>query len=296
MHPGPSPKQITLAVALAALLVAGGVPRPAHAALISTQQEVAIGREAARDLESRFGVVRDAAETGRLAAIGGRLAAVSDRRDLPWTFRILNQRAVNAVSLPGGFVYVTRGMLDFVRSEDELAFVLAHEVAHVNQRHHVNLLERHFFMGIVISLLFGGDPTATQVANFVGFLLSRGFSRSAEFEADQVGVHFTHRAGFRADAGLQFMERLRAAEGRDPSQFEVLFRTHPALPDRIVRVREELRRLGYQARARERPGIPGYPARTRGQPRLAGRQLHTRGWPGRSSYLARPALQVPCAA
>jgi predicted Zn-dependent protease len=109
------------------------------------------------------------------------------------------------------------------------------------------------------------------VANFVGFLLSRDFSRSAEFEADQVGVRLTHRAGFRADAGLQFMERLRAAEGRDPSQFEVLFRTHPALPDRIVRVREELRRLGYQARAR-------------GQPRLPGSQVRA------------DALQVPCAA
>ncbi len=252
MAPGASPRLITLAVVLTALLVTRAFPLPARAALISTQQEIAIGREAARDLEGRFGVVRDAAATDRLAAIGARLTALSDRRDLPWTFRILNQRAVNAVSLPGGFIYVTRGMLDFVRSEDELAFVLAHEVAHVNQRHHVSLLERHFFMGIVISLLFGGDPTATQVANFVGFLLSRGFSRSAEFEADQVGVRLTHRAGFRADAGLRFMERLRAAEGRDPSQFEVLFRTHPALPDRILRVREELRRLGYQARARER--------------------------------------------
>mgnify|MGYP000088412441 CR=1 FL=1 len=271
MQPGASRKQTALAAALVALLTVGAVPWPAHAALISTQQEVAIGREAARDLESRFGVVRDAEATARVAAIGGRLAGVSDRRDLPWTFRILNQRTVNAISLPGGFVYVTRGMLDFVRSDDELAFVLGHEVAHVNQRHHVSLLERHFFMGIVISLLFGGDPTATQVANFVGFLLSRGFSRSAEFEADQVGVRLTHRAGFRADAGLQFMERLRAAEGRDPSQFEVLFRTHPALPDRIVRVREELRRLGYQARARGQLRLPGYQARA-------------------------DALQVPCAA
>lgn len=277
-------KRTALAVALAALLTVGAFPQPARGALISTQQEIAIGREAARDLESRFGVVRDAPATGRLGAIGGRLAGVSDRRDLPWTFRILNQRAVNAVSLPGGFIYVTRGMLDFVRSEDELAFVLAHEVAHVNQRHHVSLLERHFFMGIVISLLFGGDPTATQVANFVGFLLSRGFSRSAEFEADQVGVRLAHRAGFRADAGLRFMERLRVAEGRDPSQFEVLFRTHPALPDRIVRVREELRRLGYQARVWRQPGLPLSRARAPGQPRLAGDRVRA------------DALQAPCAA
>jgi len=133
-----------------------------------------------------------------------------------------------------------------VQSDDELAFVLAHEVAHVNQRHHVSLLERYFFLSIVITLLFGGDTTATQVANFVGFLLSRGFNRGFEFEADRVGVTFAHRARFRAAAGLRFMERLRAEEARDPSQFEVLFRTHPGLQDRIVRVREELRKLGYQ--------------------------------------------------
>lgn len=235
-----------------------GIPAPrAQAALISTQQEIAIGRDAAADLEARYGVVQDAAQTRRLAVTGARLAAVSDRRDLPWRFRILNQREVNAISLPGGFIYVTRGMLAFVNSDDELAFVLAHEVAHVNQRHHVSLLERYFFLSIVITLLFGGDTTATQVANFVGFLLSRGFNRGFEFEADRVGLTFAHRAGFRADAGLRFMERLRAAEGRDPSQFEVLFRTHPGLQDRITRVREELRRLGYRAHGRPLPSGAG---------------------------------------
>jgi len=220
--------------------------RPAVAALISTAQEIQIGRDAARELEGRFGVVTDPAQTARLAALGQRLARISDRPDLPWRFRILDVRDVNAISLPGGFIYVTRGMLGFVTSDDELAFVLAHEVAHVNQRHHVAILERSFFLSIVITLLFGGDPTAGQVANFVGTLINRGFGRGAEFEADKVGVGLAHRAAFRADAGLRFMERLRAAEGRDPGQFEVLFRTHPALNDRIVRVREELRRLGYR--------------------------------------------------
>jgi predicted Zn-dependent protease len=239
--------QILAFLLILALLLAGPVPR-VHAALLSTPQEIAIGRDAARNLEDRFGVVPDAAQLRRLAALGGRLTAVSDRRGLPWTFRILNRSEVNAISLPGGFIYVTRGMLGFIRSDDELAFVLAHEVAHVNQRHHVGLLERYFFLSIVISLLFGGDATATQVAGFVGFLVDRGFSRSAEFEADSVGLRFAHRAGFRADAGLRFMERLRAAEGRAPDQFEVLFRTHPGLADRIARVRQELRRLGYQAR------------------------------------------------
>lgn len=236
----------SLTIVLLLALALGIEAPPARAALIGTQQEIQIGREAAQELEDRYGLVRDPAQTRRLTEIGRRLTQVSSRRDLPWRFRILAVREVNAISLPGGFIYVTRGMLDFVASDDELAFVLAHEVAHVDQRHHVQLLEQHFFFAIVISLLFGGDPTAAQVADFVGFLLNRGFSRGLEFEADRVGVVLTHRGRFHADAGLRFMQRLRVAEGRAPSQFEVLFRTHPGLPDRITRVAEELRRLGYQ--------------------------------------------------
>lgn len=156
-------------------------------------------------------------------------------------------------------------MLDFVDSDDELAFVLAHEVAHVNERHHVQLLEQHFLFAIVITVLFGGDATALQIANFVGFLLSRGFTRGSEFEADRVGVALAHRAGVRADAGLRFLKRLRAAEGRDPSQFEVFFRTHPGLADRITRVEEELRRLGYQVRRHSETPIGRPPGKDPGR-------------------------------
>lgn len=232
-------------IVLAAFLA--GTAAPVQAAFISTEQEILIGRDAAQELESQFGVVSDPALTATVTSVGRRVAALSLRRDLPWTFRVLNTDIVNAISLPGGFVYVTKGMMSFLRSNDELAFVLAHEIAHVDRRHHVAIIERNFFFSIVVSLLFGGgETTAGQVANLVRFLLTRGFSREAEFEADRVGVTFAHRAGFNAAAGFTFMERLRTAEGRDPSQFEVLFRTHPALNDRIVRVREQLRDLGYR--------------------------------------------------
>ena len=232
---------VVMPVGLVAVPVA-----PVSAALISTQQEIEIGRQAAVEIEGEFGIVTDPALIAYVSNVGRRVAAVSDRRELPWTFRILNESDVNAISLPGGFIYVTRGMLSFVRSRDELAFVLAHEIGHVAKRHHVQLIERNFFSSIVISLIFGGDATSAQIANFARFLMTRGFSREAEFDADRVGVMYTHRAGFNAAAGLGFMERLRTAQGRDPSNFEVLFRTHPALADRIVRVRQQLRGLGYR--------------------------------------------------
>jgi len=234
-----------LALLLAVALVL--VPTaPARAELVSTAQEISIGRRAASELEAEFGLVGDPAQTAAVTQIGMRLAAISDRPTLPWTFRVLNTSQVNAISLPGGFIYVTRGMMSFVQSPDELAFVLAHEVGHVDERHHVALIQRDFFFTIMLSLILGRDPGTAQIANLVGALLSRGFGREAEFEADTAGVTLAHRVRFDAGAGLPFMERLRAAEGRDPSRVEVLFRTHPALAERIVRVRALLRRLGYR--------------------------------------------------
>jgi len=220
---------------------------PAAAALISTEQEIQIGRDAAAQLQAEYGLVPDPGAYAYVASIGSRIAATSSRPNLPWTFRVLNTSQVNAISLPGGFIYVTRGMTSFVQSEAELAFVLAHEIAHVDRRHHVSLIERHMGLSLLFSIIFGGRAdTTAQIANIVGGLLARGFSREAEFQADQVGVSLVHRAGFDAGAGLAFMERLRAAEGRDPSRFQVLFQTHPALGDRITRVRDQLRTLGYR--------------------------------------------------
>ena len=233
------------------LLLAGalvlGPAAPARADLISTPQEISIGRRAAAELEAEFGLAADPAQHASVAQIGTRLAAISSRPTLPWTFRVLNTAQVNAISLPGGFIYVTRGMTSFVESPEELAFVLAHEVGHVAARHHVALIQRDFFFTIVLSLFLGRDVGAAQIGNLVGALLSRGFSREAEFEADATGVTLAHRAGFDAGAGLRFMERLRVSEGRDPSRVEVLFRTHPALVERIGRVRVLLRQLGYRA-------------------------------------------------
>jgi predicted Zn-dependent protease len=255
-----------LRLALVPLLVLGLVAAPAApaaAAFLSTAQEIAIGRRAAVELERELPVLADPGARALVSGIGRRLTALSDRPQLPWTFQVLHTDTINAISLPGGFIYVTRGMLRFVRSPDELAFVLGHEVAHVERRHHVALLEREFFFTLVLQLLFGGSPSTAQIAGFVRVLVNRGFSREAEFEADRVGTTLTHRAGFNAGAGLAFMERMRAAEGRDPSQVEVFFSTHPGMADRLTRVRELLRRLGYRvaAGARAAQGPPaGLPA------------------------------------
>ncbi|MBI4276862.1 MAG: M48 family metalloprotease [Armatimonadetes bacterium] len=218
---------------------------PAHAQLISTDEEIRIGRQVAREVEAEYGVVHDPAQTAAIDAIGRRLAQFSDRPNLPYTFKILRVREANALSIPGGFIYVTAGMLRFARSEEELAFVLGHEVAHAARRHGAQLLERDFYFSIVIRVLFGQDMSAAQIASFARALVQRGYSREMEFDADQSGITYMRRAGYNPVAGLTFLDRLRVASGRDPSSFEVLFRTHPALSDRVARVRQQLREMGY---------------------------------------------------
>jgi len=152
---------VLMLIVVSAGLVAVPVA-PVSAALISTQQEIEIGRQAAAEIEGEFGIVTDPALNQYVTNVGLRVAAVSERRELPWTFKILNENEVNAISLPGGFIYVTRGMLSFLRSRDELAFVLAHEIGHVAKRHHVQIIERNFFSSIVLSLIFGRDATAAS--------------------------------------------------------------------------------------------------------------------------------------
>lgn len=237
-----------------ALLAAGilmlGLAPPclAAAGIISQDHEIRIGRHASADLEAEVGLTRDPSLAARVAGVGMRVAAASDGRGLHYTFKVLRGREVNAVSLPGGFIYTTEGLVQFVRSDAELAFVMAHEVGHVAARHHVTMIERHFLFGLIAQVLLGGNTGASQIAQIVRFFLSRGFSREFEFEADRLAVNYAHRAGFDASAALGFMSRLRASGESDPGRYEVLLRTHPGLTDRMARMKEHLRKLGYGAK------------------------------------------------
>ncbi len=235
-----------LAAWLVVAVLCTGAVTSAWAELINTEHEIAIGEQVAHEVESRYGIIENPIQTRQLEEVGLRIAKVSDRSALPWKFKILNTRQVNAISLPGGIIYLTTGMMSFLRFEDELAFVLGHEVGHVSRRHHVRLLERNFYIALVIQFLFGNQPRVADVAGMANLMLAQGFNRELEFEADHLGVSSAHKAGFDASAALGMMERLRRAEGKDPTQFEVFFRTHPALADRIVRVKTQLRELGYR--------------------------------------------------
>ncbi len=240
---------LALAVVIACVVlfpVVGPVPA-AHAQLfgISEQQEIQIGREVESQLKSKPGFVNDPAETRHVTEIGLRLAHVSERPNLPWTYHILNDKTVNALAAPGGFIFVTSELLKFVKSDNELAFVLGHETTHVAHRHAVDLAQKDLGLQLIAQLLFGGNLTAYQLSQLGRALVDARYSREKESEADHYGVIFAQKAGFDPTASVTFMERLQNFEGGSSSGLPWLA-SHPDTPSRVKALREELRQMGYQ--------------------------------------------------
>ncbi len=248
----------------ASMPLAGPVPA-AHAQLfgVSEQQEIQIGREVERQLARKPGFITDPALTQRVTSLGLRLARVSERPNLPWTYHVLNDKSVNALAAPGGFVFVTAGLFKFVQNDNELGFVVGHETTHVAHRHAVDLAQRdmelRFGVIVLTQIIFGGSITAYQLAQLGRALIDAKYSRDKEFEADHYGVIYAQKAGFDPTASLTFMERLEKTEKEQPGLLHA-FEDHPDTPDRLSALRAELRQMGYQVAGPATPPPPAAPS------------------------------------
>ena len=175
------PLLVLIAVALLA-----GCENPLE---LDRDTEIAIGRDAAAQLEAKYGVVDDAAGQRRLDYIGARAAAASQEPSFPWSFKILDSKEINALALPGGFVYVTRGMLDYVENDDQLAGVVAHEVVHVDHHHAKAGIEKAMTQSLLVELVTRkSSRTIKQAAGIALELELREGYRDKEYESDQFGT------------------------------------------------------------------------------------------------------------
>lgn len=208
--------------------------------VVSTSQEIEIGREAAQQIEREYRVNRDPALNQMVNSIGQTLVQYSSRRDLEYTFRILDIDEANAVSLPGGWIYIYKGLIDDTRNNpDQLAGVIAHEIGHVAARHHADMIGRQTYAGILVQTLTRGD--VQQWAGLFANLTLLRWSRKHEYEADQLGVDFMFKSRQYNPQGLiNFFAALEANSKRDPSEFEQMFRTHPVTGDRIEKAQKHL--------------------------------------------------------
>ena len=244
------PIAAALIVATLVLWVPPAPPARAQLFGISEQQEIQIGRQVEAEVAKKPGFVDDPGLTRYVAGIGLRLARVSERPNLPWTYHIVRDKSVNAFAVPGGFLFVDQGLLRFVKSEDELAFVMGHETTHVAHRHAVDLAQRdmelQFGAILLTQFVFGGSLTAYQISQLARGLIDAKYSRDKEFEADRYGVIYEQKAGFNPAASVSFFTRLETLEKGQPNALAHAFEDHPDTPARIKALRTQLRQMGYQ--------------------------------------------------
>jgi predicted Zn-dependent protease len=168
-------------------------------ALISEAQEIEMGREADKDVVSSIGLYSDESMQRYVQALGARIAATTERPALPWTFRVVDDAAVNAFALPGGFIYVTRGIMTHLNSEAELAAILGHEIGHVTARHSVSQMSKQqlaqagFAAGLILSPEFAQYGNLASAA--MGLMFMK-FSRSDESQSDALGLKYMMAGGY----------------------------------------------------------------------------------------------------
>jgi predicted Zn-dependent protease len=165
----------------------------------------------------------------------------SERPDLPWHFGVLDTASINAFAAPGGYVLITRGLYESLSSESQLAGVLGHEIGHIVQRHHIKVMQQSAAVSAGARAVQRGDR-GVLVNNLIGTgaeVMARGLDKSAEFEADRIGVVLAARAGY-SPYGLVEVLHILAARSSNDASLALLFKTHPAPGERLTQLGDAL--------------------------------------------------------
>jgi predicted Zn-dependent protease len=233
--------------------------------LVSEAQEIAVGRDADPQIVAQFGLYPDDEMQRYVDGIGQRLAAASERPDLAWTFRVLDDPLINAFALPGGYIYVTRGILAHFGSEAELAGVLGHEIGHVTARHGASQMSKALLAQIGLIAGAVAAPEAAQqyggLAQQLAGLLFLKFGRDDERQADQLAVRYSYGAGFDPNAMIDVFATLdRASQAAGAGRLPGWASTHPSPEDRTQRLAQAIDEQGI-LREGLTVGREGYVAR-----------------------------------
>jgi len=218
---------------------------------ISTEEEIRLGAEAAARFEQQYGLVNDPAMTGRLNRIGQQLLANAERKDLPWRFRVINIDAYNAAAFPGGFVYATKGLMDGM-TDEEVAFVVGHEVGHVDYRHSIKQLESAQMrrLGLIaIAMGAGGgniDRNTATLIQLTDAVIGSQYSKGDEAESDRYGMRQMAKAGYDPAFALSAFQKLASQSGGGtPGFLNAILGSHPLPKERIAQGSELIVQIPY---------------------------------------------------
>ena len=247
---------IALLMGLCALGMTSCATNPAtgqrQLSLVSEQQEVAMGKEGDTQVKQEYGVYQDAALQAYVSEVGQRMAKLSHRTNLPWTFTVVDSPEINAFALPGGWIYITRGLMAYLDSEAELAGVLGHEIGHVTARHGAQQ-QTQSTIGQVLSVgaeilgqVLGGVQGAGQIVGGIAGSMIQQHGHDHELEADKLGAEYISRVGFDARQMIKVIGVLKAqevyaedrarAQGRPPQRMPEYGSTHPSNEQRLQEI------------------------------------------------------------
>ena len=238
--------QKMIAPAFLAVLLSAGAAQAAGVNLVSVTQEWSMREDLHAQVQQQYRLVNDRASLQYLNQVGRRIAAQTPMGNMPWDFFIVDDPSVNAFNLPGGLVYVNRGLIAEADSLDQLAGVLAHEIGHGAARHGTQLMTRSYGYNLLAGLLLGRNPSQGQqiLAQVVGTGVLTNYSRNAEREADNLGVEYAYRAGYNPRGAADFFRQLLQLRQRRPTRVEQFFSSHPLTEDRIRNVEAAASRYG----------------------------------------------------
>ncbi len=229
-----------------------------EAAFMSEEKEIEIGRKVDSEIRKQYGVYDDPELQAYVQQIGEKLAGLSHRPELFYRFTVLDSPDVNAFALPGGYIYITRGILTYLNSEAELAAVLGHEVGHVTARHAVKqyttatAARLGYILGSIFVPELAGQGVASLVSTLNAAILS-GYGRKYELQSDELGAQYLALAGYDPQAMIEVLEILKTQEefelerakleGREPRVYHGLFATHPSNDQRLQEIIDDAREL-----------------------------------------------------
>ncbi len=208
---------------------------------ISEQEELTMGREIAGRMLGAAPLVNDPALQSYVNRVGRWVAVQSERPDLPWRFAVIDTASINAFAAPGGYVMLTRGLYEILDNEAQLAGVLAHEIGHIVRRHHVTVMQKSAALSAGAQLA-QRDNRSALVNNMIGTgaeVFVRGLDKSAEHEADAMGVVLATRAGYNPFGLIDVLHKL-AARGAGDGSLALLFKTHPLPSERLAQLGDAL--------------------------------------------------------
>ena len=221
--------------------------------LLTTQQEVEIGRQAAREVEREVKIYRDPVVSAYVDSLGQALVRHSRRPGVKYSFKVVDKDQVNAFALPGGWLYVNRGLIITAENEAELAGVIGHEIGHVVGKHGARKISKQYGLAMLVELAVGGEnpslarKIAGQFAAMGAGLTLLKYGRDAEREADYFAVEETYAAGINPEGMATFFEKLMAQQESEQQRAKGWFSTHPASRERITNVREQIAELPPKA-------------------------------------------------